>query len=62
MTKARYDIYLNTSVTAIIHVMDCVVEEDNAVLLRVAFRYTNNFLKHPAAFPLDVERRINIIF
>ncbi len=53
MTKARYDIYLNTQATGIIHAMDCVVEEENALPLRVALRYTANFIEHPAAFPLD---------
>ena len=53
MTKARYDIYLNTPATGIIHAMECVVEEENALPVRVAFRYKDSFIQHPAAFPLD---------
>lgn len=53
MTNARYDIYLNFPGMGIIHAMDCVIQEKDAVVERVAFRYTDPFLKHPGAFPLD---------
>lgn len=53
MIKQRYDIYLNTESTGILHAADCVIEEENAELNRVGFRYTTELLEHPAAFSLD---------
>lgn len=53
MTRAAYDIYLNTSALGVIHAADCVIEELNNKPTRIAFRYTSQYLNHQSAFPID---------
>lgn len=49
--RVRFDIYLNTPVTGLVHAADCVLAEDNGVLTRVDFRYRDDYLNgfHPIA-------------
>ena len=54
--RARYDIHLNTAATGVIHAADCVIEEDAGRVRQVAFRYRDDYLRHPSAFALDPER------
>lgn len=51
--KARYDIYINTLATGIIHAADCVVEELNGQPQLIGFRYREAYLNHPNAFAID---------
>lgn len=53
MTKAAYDIYLNTPATGIVHAADCVIEEQNGKPQRIGFRYVANYLQARAAFAID---------
>ena len=53
MSRQRYDIYLNGRNTPCMHVAECVVEESAGRLVRVDFRYRENYLHHKAAFALD---------
>ncbi|MBT4520047.1 MAG: type II toxin-antitoxin system HipA family toxin [Halieaceae bacterium] len=53
MTRARYDVYLNTPDFPITHVADLAVDEDGEVLNQVGFRYQSKYLVAPNAFSLD---------
>jgi len=53
MTSARYDLYMNSPLMGIIKVADVVVEEQDAVLSRVGFRYRPSYIEHPNAFAID---------
>ena len=55
-TRVRFDIYLNSLGTGVVHAADCVLEEDAGFLRRVDFRYTAGYLAHPCGFSLDPER------
>ncbi|MYF70426.1 MAG: hypothetical protein F4053_08125 [Proteobacteria bacterium] len=52
-TRARFDIYVNSRATGIVHAADCVVEEDAGFVHRVDFRYTPVYLGNPGRFSLD---------
>ena len=52
-TKARYDIFLNTPVLGQVRAASCVIEEDDGLPTRVAFRYEGNYLGQNGAFPID---------
>lgn len=53
MTRQRYDLYLNTQETGIIHAADVVLLEESGFLVRVGFRYRPDYLSLATAFPLD---------
>jgi len=53
MTSTRYDLYMYSPLMGIIQIADVVVEEQNAVLSRVGFRYRPSYLEHPNAFAID---------
>ncbi len=53
MTNARYDLYINSPGMGIAQIADVVVEEQDTVLSRVAFRYRPSYLEHPTAFAID---------
>ena len=53
MTKASYDIYINTQGTSIQHAADCVIEEQNGRVQRVGFRYKSDYLQQQSAFAID---------
>ena len=56
LTLTRFDIHIDTPGTGVFHAAGCVLEEDAGVLRRVDFRYTRQFLEHPAAFAFDPRR------
>ncbi len=49
----RRDIYVNTAATGLLHAADCVIEEVEGRVRRVAFRYRAAYLEHPGAFTID---------
>ena len=51
--RIRRDAYLNTPATGLVHAGDCVVEESDGVVERVAFRYRAAYLDRPGAFSVD---------
>ncbi len=51
--RIRRDVYLNTPATGLVHAADCVVEEIDGVIERVAFRYRTAYLDRPGAFSID---------
>ncbi len=53
MIKSRYDIYINSACTGILHAADCVLIENEAVLTDFGFRYRPEYLARSDAFPLD---------
>lgn len=53
MTSTRYDLYINSPMMGVIQAADVVVEEQDAVLSRVGFRYRPPYLEHPNAFAID---------
>lgn len=53
MTKARYDLYLNTAHFPYCHIADCILEERGGDLIRVGFRYRQQYLESAKAFPID---------
>lgn len=53
MTKAAYDIYLNTPATGIVHAADCVIEEHQGGPQRLGFRYRPSYLQLSNAFSID---------
>lgn len=56
MTRARFDIHVDSTVTGVVHAAECVIEEDAGVVRRVDFRYTQQYVENPNAFPLDPRR------
>lgn len=55
-TKARYDIYINSPFTGIVHCADCVIAEQQYTVTQVGFRYRDHYLQLPNAFALDPEQ------
>jgi len=53
MIRQRYDLYLNTRQTGIVHAADVVLAEESGFLTRVGFRYRPDYLGEAAAFPID---------
>lgn len=53
MIRQRYDLYLNTRQTGIVHAAEVVLLEESGFLTRVGFRYRPDYLNHRLAFPLD---------
>lgn len=56
MTRARYDVYLNTPGFPVAAVAELAVEEDARALLHVGFRYRPDYLAAAGAFSLDPSR------
>ena len=51
--RIRRDVYLNTPAMGLVHAADCVVEESDGGVERVAFRYRAAYLDRPGAFSID---------
>jgi len=49
----KYDIYANVSSTGCINVGKLALREEHSTLNLAAFRYSEEYLVHPSAFPLD---------
>lgn len=56
MTRARFDIHLDSAVTNVVQAAECVIEEEGGLVRRVDFRYTPEYVENPSAFPLDPKR------
>ena len=56
MTRARFDIHVDSTVTGVVRAAECVIEEDAGLVRRVDFRYTEQYVENPNAFPLDPRR------
>ena len=56
MTRARFDIHVDSTVTGGVRAAECVIEEDAGLVRRVDFRYTQQYVENPNAFPLDPRR------
>ncbi|MYA16632.1 MAG: type II toxin-antitoxin system HipA family toxin [Gammaproteobacteria bacterium] len=56
MTRARFDIHLDSTVTDVVHAAECVIEEEAGLVRRVDFRYTPDYVENPNAFALDPKR------
>ena len=56
MTRARFDIHVDSTVTGVVHAAECVIEEEAGLPRRVGFRYTRQYVENPNAFPLDPKR------
>lgn len=56
MTRARFDIHVASTVTGVVQAAECVIEEDAGLVRRVDFRYTQQYVENPNAFPLDPKR------
>ena len=48
MIRQRYDLYLNTRQTGIVHAADVVLVEESGFLTRVGFRYRPDYLGEPS--------------
>ncbi|MCY3841441.1 MAG: HipA N-terminal domain-containing protein [Gammaproteobacteria bacterium] len=56
MTRARFDIHVDSTVTGVVPAAECVIEEEAGLVRRVDFRYTPEYVENPDAFPLDPKR------
>ena len=56
MTRARFDIHMDSTVTGVVRAAECAIEEVAGLVRRVDFRYTRQYLENPNAFPLDPNR------
>ena len=56
MTRARFDIHMDSTVTGVVRAAECAIEEVAGLVRRVDFRYTRQYLENPDAFPLDPNR------
>lgn len=56
MTRARFDIHLDSAVTGVVQAGECVIEEETGFPRRVDFRYPPEYVENPSAFPLDPKR------
>lgn len=56
MTRARFDIHVDSTVTGVVQAAECVIEEEAGLVRRVGFRYTRQYVENPNAFPLDPKR------
>ena len=56
MTRARFDIHVDSTVTGVVQAAECVIEEDAGLVRRVDFRYTEQYVENPNAFALDPRR------
>ena len=56
MTRARFDIHVDSTITGAVQAAECVIEEDAGLVRRVDFRYTEQYVENPNAFPLDPRR------
>ena len=53
MTRARFDVYLNSETFGTVHAADLVVLEAQAAVEKVGFRYRPAYLELPGAFAID---------
>lgn len=53
MTKARFDIYFNSSSMGVVKCAETVILENNGRVEKVGLRYLSDYLAHPASIPLD---------
>lgn len=53
MTKARFDVYINSDGLGTLHAADVVLVEQQGSTRQVGFRYRSAFLEHPNAFAID---------
>lgn len=53
MTSQRYDLYLNTRETGLLHAAELVLVEERGGLSQVGFRYRAEYLGAPGAFSID---------
>lgn len=56
MTRARFDIHVDSTATGVVHAVECIVEEEAGLARRVDSRYTPEYAEDPRAFPLDPKR------
>lgn len=53
MTRALFDLYINSEALGIVHAADLALLESGGALHKVGFRYRSSYLERPAAFPID---------
>jgi len=53
MTRQRYDIHLNLPQGDVVRAAQCVIEEQDARVRRIGFRYDGEYLASHCAMPLD---------